>query len=76
MLFRSPKGPAGVAGLRGLTMDKHGYYLGDVLLAINEQEINSYDDIFNTLDKYKTGDTLDVTYLRDGKKLKIKVTLK
>ncbi len=71
-----PKGPAGLAGLKGLTMDRKGYYLGDVLLAIGNDEVNTYNDIYNALEKYKSGDEITVTYLRDKKKLTTKLKLK
>jgi len=71
-----PKGPAGIAGLKGLMMDRRGYYLGDVLLSLNGIEVNTYNDIYNALDKFKAGDTVDVTYMRSGKKLTKKITLK
>ena len=71
-----PKGSAGLAGLKGLTMDRKGYYLGDVLLAIGDDEVDTYNDIYNALEKYKSGDEITVTYLRDKKKFTTKLKLK
>lgn len=69
-------GPADKAGLEGIQRDSWGrYYLGDILLKINKEEVNSYDDIYHILDKYKIGDTVQVTYLRDGKQKTAKLKL-
>jgi S1-C subfamily serine protease len=62
-----PKGPAGSAGLRGMSETSRGYIIGDVITAIGSKEVNTYDDIFNVLDNYKIGDTVQVSYLKDGK---------
>lgn len=63
-------GPAKKAGLRGISKDQNGrIYLGDLLLKINETEINSHDDIYHALDKLKIGDSVKITYSREGKKL-------
>lgn len=69
-------GPAFHAGLVGIGQDKWGrIYLGDIITKINDQEVNSYDDIYNTLDKYNSGDTVSVEYIREGKKKDIKIKL-
>ncbi len=71
-----PKGPAGKAGLKGLTSDREGYYLGDVIVSLGGNEVNNYNDIYNALDKFKAGDAIDVGFLRNGKKITTKITLK
>jgi S1-C subfamily serine protease len=70
-------GPAGVAGLRGMGRDQRGrYYLGDIITNVGSQKVDSYDDIFHALDKFKVGDEVEVQYLRDGEKKKVKMKLK
>lgn len=70
------KGSAARAGLKGMTQDKFGrIYLGDIILKVDKQDVNSLDDIYQILDKKKIGDTVDVTYRRDGKTLTTKVVL-
>ena len=68
--------PAAQAGLEGVGQDSWGHvYLGDIITKIDGQEVNSYDDIYHVLDKYKVGDLVDVEYIRDEKKLKTKIKL-
>ena len=72
----NPKGPAAQAGLEGVGQDSWGHvYLGDIITKIDGQEVNSYDDIYHVLDKYKVGDLVDVEYIRDEKKFKTKIKL-
>ncbi len=71
-----PNGPAGKAGMKGLSMDRSRYYIGDIITEIEGQEVNTYNDIYNVLDKYKSGDQVTVTVLRNNKKEKFKVQLK
>ena len=64
------------AGLRGITRDNWGrLYLGDIITEINNQEINSYNDLYHCLSQYKIGDKVEVTYFRGRKKLKTEITL-
>jgi len=69
-------GPAEKSGLKGMKRDIRGrYYLGDIVTKINNDEIENFDDIFHTLEKYKVGDEVKVTYLRDGKEKTISLKL-
>jgi S1-C subfamily serine protease len=64
------------AGLRGLERDRRGrLYAGDVLTAIDENPIKSYDDYYNALDSYKAGDRVTLTIKRGGKERKVDFTL-
>jgi S1-C subfamily serine protease len=67
---------ASKAGLRGLSQDRRGYlYLGDVIIAIDQTKVRSYDDLYSALENYKIGDTVTLTVERDGKELKFRTTL-
>jgi S1-C subfamily serine protease len=69
-------GPAEKAGLKGTKIDRRGRpYWGDVIIAIDDKPINNYDDIYHVLEKYKKGDRVTITYLRDEKKKKVKLEL-
>jgi S1-C subfamily serine protease len=69
-------GPAGKAGLQGMTQDRFGrVYLGDVILSVDNKEVNSLDEIFHVLEQYKIGDTVQLKYLRKGKAMAAKVRL-
>ena len=72
-----PKGGAAKAGLQGVGQDKWGnIYLGDIILKIDNKQVNSYDDIYHALDKYKIGDTVKVEVLRDEDVMTISLKLK
>jgi S1-C subfamily serine protease len=71
-----PGSPSEAAGLRGLQRDDAGgIVLGDVITAIDGKPIKVGKDLFALLEQYKPGDTVTVTYLRDGQKRETKVTL-
>lgn len=70
------KGSAGKAGLKGMTQDQYGRtYLGDIILSVDGQNVNSLDDIYQVLETKKIGDTVSVKYRREGKDLETKVVL-
>jgi S1-C subfamily serine protease len=70
-------GPADRAGLKGMRRDRWGrMYIGDTILEIEGKEVNSLDDIFQTLKKYKIGDKVKVLVRTDNQKKKtVKVKL-
>lgn len=68
-------GAAAEAGLLGMTQDRENIYVGDIITAIDGKSVNSFDDIFNILFEYKIGDKVEVSYLRDKKKMKTSVKL-
>lgn len=75
--FIDPEGAAAEAGLRGMMKDRFGrIYIGDVLLKINGKAVNSKDDVYHELEKYKIGDNIEVEYLRDNKAQKTTIRLK
>ncbi len=70
------QGGAAKAGLKGLTHDRYGrMYLGDIILKVEGQTVNSLDDIYQILETKKVGDQVEVEYRREGKIQKAKVTL-
>jgi S1-C subfamily serine protease len=71
------RGGAAEARLKGMTQDQYGrVYLGDIILSVDGQEVNTLDDIYQVLEKKKIGDTVDVKYRREGKDFITKVKLK
>lgn len=57
---------------------RRGYRLrrNDVILAVNGDPVNTNNDLYNILDKYKAGDSVKVTIQRDGKdKVEKSITL-
>jgi S1-C subfamily serine protease len=74
--FVDPDGAAAKAGLRGMMRDNVGrIYIGDVMTKIDGSEVNNLDDIYQKLEEYKIGDTIEIEYLRDNKKKTTKLTL-
>ena len=67
---------AAKAGLRPTRREASGRVrLGDVITAVNGQKVESPNELFLILEKYKVGDAVNVTLLRDGKSVQIKMTL-
>ncbi len=63
-------------GLRGLARDQRGrLYIQDIIIGIDDKKISSYDDLYNTLDSYRIGDTVTLTVERNGKTRKVSLTL-
>jgi S1-C subfamily serine protease len=67
--------PAAKAGLRGLKERRGEVTLGDIIVAIDSFPAKNYDQLYNALDRYKAGDTVDVTVLRGSKKMKVSLKL-
>ena len=49
--------------------------LGDVIVAVDGVKVGSPNDLFLALEKYKIGDTVNFSLLRDGKTVQTRVTL-
>jgi S1-C subfamily serine protease len=77
LILQVPAGtPAHKAGLRGTTFSRgHGPVLGDIIVAVDGKPVLSGGDLYSVLEGYKPGDTVTVTYLRDGERLETKATL-
>jgi putative serine protease PepD len=67
--------PAAISGLRGFTRDGEGMMLGDIILAVDGQEISTEDDLYRLLSKKKLGETVSVKYFRDGTTKSVPVKL-
>ncbi len=73
-----PGSGADEAGIQGMRRSRRGrIFVGDTILSIEGKEVNSLDDIFHTLQKYKIGDKISVKLVTDdGSQKTIKVKLK
>ncbi|MFC1861155.1 trypsin-like peptidase domain-containing protein [Chloroflexota bacterium] len=72
--------PADEAGLRGsykpITVDGRRILVGgDVIAAIEDQQVNRIEDLQTTLQKFKPGQRVKLTILRNGSRFEIEVTL-
>ncbi|HEY7424752.1 MAG TPA: trypsin-like peptidase domain-containing protein [Gemmataceae bacterium] len=71
-----PQGPAAKAGLRPTkrTSSRH-IHLGDVIVAIDDKPVEKANELFDVLEKYKIGDEVTLTLIRDGEQTQVKATL-
>jgi S1-C subfamily serine protease len=76
--------PAEKAGLHAGDKASHTKYVsicpqdagGDVILAVNDQRVTSFDDVLIYMERYTSpGDTVIFKILRDGKEMTVDVTL-
>lgn len=67
--------PADKAGLQGIEQDVAGIRLGDVIVAINGERIQDYDDLYNTLDKLHPGEKAEITVRRGNKQRSVSLEL-
>jgi S1-C subfamily serine protease len=70
-----PNSPAARAGIRGIEQSFQGIKLGDVIVGIDKDRIDDYDDLYNALDRHHAGEEVELTLLRSGKPWKVKVPL-
>ena len=60
---------------KGLGAEKAGLQKGDIILSIEGTEVGTMNKINTVLVAYKDGDSVEVTYLRDGKIETVQVVL-
>ncbi|MBL0691661.1 MAG: trypsin-like peptidase domain-containing protein [SAR324 cluster bacterium] len=64
------------AGIKGIVEGADGsFYLGDVIIAIDDYVVQSSEDIYQILENYELEDSVKVTTKRDGNQLFFTVTL-
>ncbi|MCW5619475.1 MAG: PDZ domain-containing protein, partial [Nitrosomonas sp.] len=67
---------AEAAGLKGAVISPGGDIVPkDIITAIDDKPVTSVDKLLNHLDKYRVGDTIKITILRDGQVMEVSVTL-
>jgi S1-C subfamily serine protease len=76
----APGGPADRAGLRGGNQQAYVGNMpimlgGDLIVAIDGQQVTDTQDISSIMDKHQAGDTVTVTVLRGQRQMNFKVTL-
>lgn len=69
--------PAEKAGLKPLERDENGYWLlGDVITAVNDTPIEKNSDWILQLEKFKSGDEITITVLRNEKYYEVPIVLR
>jgi S1-C subfamily serine protease len=73
-----PNGPADGAGLRALSVDRRTGLVtpGDVIVAINGEEVKGNAEFNRMLGKYKAGDRVKLTVEREDQTFDVEVTLR
>lgn len=69
-------GPAGSAGVRGITRDpRDNLVLGDVLVGINGAAVTNTTEYFLEMEKYQPGQVVRLNVLRDEREVELPVRL-
>jgi S1-C subfamily serine protease len=63
--------PAAKAGIEGVEQGVGGIRLGDVIVAIDNERVKNYDDLYNTFDRHRPGDKVEITIVRGGRSRKV-----
>ena len=74
MVIRDPR-PGAEAVLAGSPAHKAGLKEHDIITHLNGNELEPKKDLMDTLQTFKVGDTVKLTFLRDGKEDACEVTL-
>jgi len=61
--------------VQGGAADKAGLGQNDIITGINEAEVKTFEDLNNIIKDFKPGDSITVTIYRQGKTLKVPLTL-
>jgi S1-C subfamily serine protease len=65
IILSVPAGSSGAkAGLHGISQTRRGIALGDVIVAIDDKRIETFDDLYTALDTHKPDDVVKVTVAR------------
>jgi len=76
ILAISPNTTAAKAGLRATQRNDLGkVVLGDLITAVDGEPVRTGDDLLRVIDKHRVGDTVQLTILREGKKMDVQVGL-
>jgi putative serine protease PepD len=69
-------GGAEVTQVRSNTpADKAGLHVGDVITAVDGNEVSSADELRSAINAHSPGDSVSITYVRDGQTHTVQVTL-
>lgn len=68
--------PAARAGLKGITVNRDRTVLpGDIITAVHGKQVDTIPKLLARLDDFKSGDTVTITIIRDGKQQQRSVQL-
>lgn len=71
-----PDTAAALAGLEGIHRDRMGQIvLGDIIIAIDGQKIQTAEEMIEKISKYEAGDLIELELIRQGHSMKVKTYL-
>ncbi|MDF1578529.1 MAG: trypsin-like peptidase domain-containing protein [Desulfurivibrionaceae bacterium] len=70
-----PGSAAEKAGIRGTSRLLGGIVLGDIIVAVNGNKVEDYDELRNELDRYRIGDKVTLIVIREEQPIEIDVVL-
>ncbi|HVJ88196.1 MAG TPA: trypsin-like peptidase domain-containing protein [Labilithrix sp.] len=59
-----PDSPAAKAGMRGVVQSGRGIALGDIIVAVDDKRVETFDDLYSILDTHKPDDIVKVKVVR------------
>lgn len=74
-IVKDPHTPNSVAIVPGSPAGRAGIKENDIILSINGEKLTEDEDIRDILQKFQVGEDLELDVLRNGKEMKVKVTL-
>lgn len=67
---------AAAAGLRGTSIDRNGaMILGDIIVAIDDEAVETVSDLVQVLDERSIGDQVTLTIVRGGRRAEVSIVL-
>jgi S1-C subfamily serine protease len=64
---------ASKAGMRGISQTRQGIVLGDIIVAVDDKRIETFDDLYSVLDAHKPEDVVKVTVARGDETASLQV---
>ena len=71
----APGTAAEKSGLRGTRRAEGEVVLGDIIVAVNGRRIRTFDHLRNEMDRFRVGDTVTLTVIRDGQEIELRAVL-
>ena len=74
-MYNLPVGVYIAAVAENSAAEKAGLQVGDIITKINDENVTSYDELTAKKNEHKAGETIELTYVRNGAEDKVTVTL-
>ena len=74
-MYNLPVGVYITAVAEGGAAEKAGLQAGDIITKINDEDVATYEELTAKKNEHKAGESIELTYVRNGEENKVKVTL-